>query len=156
MSKIMIQYSKKAPFRNNKKGKNIVLTNLSSASNDKLESVYKENTSSSAQTLEAQITLWDIAKKMNVKNIKKALFSFGRVASISWVQRKKEKSAIVEFEFKNLEQQKRLEIVWSLPLENGKLTRISLGNYDLEIIKSQSTFKATLTELPKNAKNTSY
>ncbi|CAG8498051.1 43947_t:CDS:2, partial [Gigaspora margarita] len=98
---------------------NSILTNLSSASNNELELVYKENTSSSAQMLEAQITLWNIAKKMKFKKLRTA---------------------------------KRLEIAWSLPLENGKLTRISLGNYNLEIIKSQSAFKTTLIGLPKNAK----
>jgi hypothetical protein len=52
---------------------------------------------------------------------------------------------------KDKEQENRIKANWAIGLENGKLARLSIGNYDIEKLKEREVFKATLADVPSTA-----
>jgi hypothetical protein len=127
------------------------------AYNKKSQSLVEDTEKSSSQSLKGKnkdflwITLRDLPLDYSTHEIKRLLKHFGEVGDTKVQKHRYFQTAEVKIFIKDKEQENRIRANWVIGLENGKLARLTIGNYDIEELKGREEFRATLSNVPSTA-----
>jgi hypothetical protein len=100
------------------------------------------------------VTLWDLPLGYSNQEIKRLVKNFGSAEEIRTQRRNYYQVAEVKIFINSEEQERKIKTNWVLGLENGKLTRLTLGMINAEDLKEREGFRAILTNIPSSALET--
>jgi hypothetical protein len=125
--------------------------------NKKSQFLIEDTEEGSSQSLKGKnkdflwITLRDLPLDYSTREVRRLLKQFGEVEDIKVQKHRYFQTAEVKISIKDKEQENRIRANWVIGLENGKLARLTIGNYDIEKLKEREEFKATLSNVPSTA-----
>lgn len=110
---------------------------------------YKEPTDQREKEIrssrETRITLWDLPTWYRSEHIRKITKHLGWTRRINFFNSGQNRGAVVDIETENEEQRRKTMHTWAIGLENGKLTRVTLGERDYTTLKERRKNCLTLT-----------
>jgi hypothetical protein len=100
------------------------------------------------------VTLWDLPLNYSKYEVRRLLKKFGSADEIRMRKLNYYQIAEVKLFMNNSEQEERIKANWAIGLEDGKLARLTIGNYNIENLKKRENFRAILGNIPSTAQET--
>ena len=115
---------------------------------------YKRETNKRPEKI--NITVWDIPNETRANQIRRYLGYYGKATVLSFMANGKNKAAFIAIEPRDERKKELLQSMWAIHLEKSKMSRLTQGRFDAEVLQERSKHKAIIRDVPKSAIETAF